>query len=71
MERSLSFRNNILIQKNMDLIGLDPVQAFAFAKVSMFLGRNDEVIQILQNRKIYSDQMEFFYLIIYWQCLSK
>jgi len=62
MERSLSFRNKYLIQKNMDLIGLDPVQAFAFAKVSMFLGRNDEVIQILQNRKIYSDQMEFFYL---------
>jgi hypothetical protein len=61
-EKSLSFRNKYLSQKDIELEKLDPIQAFAFSKVSLFTGRNDEVIRILRSRKFYPDQTEFTFL---------
>ncbi|MGC8865054.1 MAG: tetratricopeptide repeat protein [Bacteroidales bacterium] len=61
-QRALSFRDNYLKTKNMNLTGLLPIQAYAFSKIAMLTGRNDEAISILQHKKTYPDQEDFTYL---------
>jgi tetratricopeptide (TPR) repeat protein len=61
-QRALKFRDKYLSAKKSDLNGLLPIQAYAFSKIAMLTGRNDEAIRILQNKKTYPDQEEFTYL---------
>ncbi len=61
-QRALNFRDNYLSTRGKNLMGLLPIQAYAFSKIAMLTGRNDEAIGILQNRKTFPDQEEFTYL---------
>ena len=61
-QRALKFRDSYLAARQMDLSGLLPIQAYAFSKIAMLTGRNDEAIYILQNKKTFPDQEEFTYL---------
>lgn len=61
-QRALSFRDNYLKTKKMNLKGLQPIHAYAFSKIAMLTGRNDEAISILLHKKTFPDQEDFTYL---------
>lgn len=61
-DHALKFRNNYLKNKRIGLTGLSPVKAYAFSKISLSGGRNQEAIRIITERKHFPDESEFHFL---------
>jgi len=61
-DQALVFRDSYLKNKGLGLIGLSPIKAYAFSKISLVSGRNQEAIGIIRGRRHFSDETDFHFL---------